>query len=168
MAGKVRLRFVVLAEPRVPRAQMLADARAVYGRAGIEIELLGERTMNAPQLEDLEAGECNDETTTEQEDLFAERAGAGATDLVVYFVRTTIPPYNGCAVHPPNAPGAVVAAVGSQWTLGHEVGHVLGLAHVDDDSRMMTGNGTSRIVGVPVLTEEEVEQASRSPYFVKD
>ena len=59
---------------------------------------------------------------------FANRDGAGGNDVVVYFVRSTVPPFNGCAAHPAGRPGAVVARGASQWTLAHEVGHVLGLA----------------------------------------
>ena len=37
----------------------------------------------------------------------------------------------------------------STWTLGHEVGHVLGLDRVDDNNRLMTENGTDRITNPP-------------------
>jgi hypothetical protein len=33
--------------------------------------------------------------------------------------------------------------------LGHEIGHVLGLRHIDDNNRLMTGNGTSNITNPP-------------------
>jgi len=68
---------------------------------------------------------------------------------VVYFVRSTVPPFNGCAAFPAGRPGAVVAQVATVWTLGHEVGHVLGLNHVNDNNRLMTGNGTSNITNLP-------------------
>jgi hypothetical protein len=71
-------------------------------------------------------------TTAEQNQLFNNRNNAGADDVVVYFVRSTVPPFNGCAAHPAGQPGAVVAQGATQWTLGHEVGHVLGLFHVNN------------------------------------
>jgi hypothetical protein len=43
----------------------------------------------------------------------------------------------------------VVAQNASIWTLAHEVGHVLGLSHVDDNNRLMTGNGTTNITNPP-------------------
>lgn len=69
--------------------------------------------------------------------------------MVVYFVRSTVPPFNGCATHPAGRPGAVVASIASPWTLAHEVGHVLGLRHVNDNNRLMTGGGTSNITNLP-------------------
>ena len=64
-------------------------------------------------------------------------------DVVAYFVRSTQPPFNGCGAHPAGRPGAAVASGCSAWTLAHEIGHVLGLSHVNDNNRLMTGNGTA-------------------------
>jgi hypothetical protein len=74
--------------------------------------------------------------------------------VVVYFVRSTVPAYNGCAAHPEGQPGAVVAQIATVWTMGHEVGHVLGLPHCDSPTarlfnRLMTGGGTSNITNPP-------------------
>jgi predicted Zn-dependent protease len=33
--------------------------------------------------------------------------------------------------------------------MGHEVGHVLGLSHVNNNDRLMTGNGTANITNPP-------------------
>jgi hypothetical protein len=68
---------------------------------------------------------------------------------VVYFVRSTVPPFNGCAAHPAGKPGAAVVQTATQWTFGHEVGHVLGLFHVNKNDRLMTGNGTANITNPP-------------------
>ena len=68
-----------------------------------------------------------------------------------------MPPSNGCATHPAGRPGAVVAQGATRWTLGHEVGHVLTLRHVNDNNRLMTGNGTANITNAPPdLTAQEV------------
>lgn len=102
--------------------------------------------------------------TPEQDALFAHRGTAGANDICVYYVRSTVPAYNGCAAHSPGQPAVVVAAWAPLWTLAHEVGHVLGLRHVDDDTRLMTGNGTSRITAaLPSLVRSEIEILRASP-----
>ena len=64
-------------------------------------------------------------------------------------MRTTNPSFNGCAAFPTNRPSAVVASIASEWTLGHEVGHVLGLPHVTPTDRLMTGGGTNNITNPP-------------------
>jgi hypothetical protein len=46
--------------------------------------------------------------TLEQTQLFANRNNVGPNQVVVYFVRSTVPPFNGCAAHPDGTPGAVV------------------------------------------------------------
>jgi hypothetical protein len=104
------------------------------------------------------------EVTDEQRLLFAHRDGAGPHDIVIYLVRTTVPPMNGCASSPTGSPGAVVASGASRVTLAHEVGHVLGLPHVDDRQNLMTSRGTSTIVGEPVLTEAQIRTMQNSPH----
>ncbi len=37
----------------------------------------------------------------------------------------------------------------TQWTMAHEAGHVLGLSHVNNNDRLMTGNGTGNITNPP-------------------
>lgn len=170
MAFKITVHFKILNEPTVPLDEMLVAMREVYEPAGFSVEEGATESLNTPLLSDLEAGDClmGGELTSEQTELFRLRSGAGPTDLVIYFVRTTVPPYNGCAAHPDGAPGAVVAGVATRWTLGHEVGHVLGLQHVDDNRRLMTGGGTSKIVPPATLSEEEVEKMRRSRYVIEE
>ena len=112
-----------------------------------------------------DVGECRrGQTTAEQNQLFANRNDAGANDVVVYFVRSTVPPFNGCAAHPAGRPGAVVARGATEWTLGHEVGHVLELNHMNNNDRLMTGNGTSNITNPPPdLVASEVTTMLNSP-----
>jgi hypothetical protein len=146
----VRLHFKTLTAPTVPAATMLARMREVYNASGIEVELGSTETLNLAALNDLDVGACTmGNTTAEQNQLFGNRNNVGANDVAVYFVRSTVPPFNGCAAHPAGRPSCVVVQGATQWTLGHEVGHVLGLSHVNDNNRLMTGNGTANITNPP-------------------
>jgi hypothetical protein len=128
---------------------MIDRMREVYPSGGILVQHATTEKLNLPTLNDVDVGQCLlGQTTAEQDQLFANRNNAGGNDVVVYFIRSTDPPFNGCASHPAGRPGAVLAQGATQWTLGHEVGHVLGLFHVNND-RLMTGNGTANITNPP-------------------
>ena len=73
----------------------------------------------------------------------------GTNHVAVYFVRTTNPPSNGCAAFPAGRPSCAIVSTASSWTLGHEVGHVLGLPHVTPTDRLMMGGGTWNITNPP-------------------
>lgn len=147
----VRLHVKCLTAPtRFSINQMISSMRQTYATAQIGVRYVSFETLNLPALNDIDVGGCTMGTTTaEQVQLFANRNSAGANDVVAYFVRSTQPPYNGCAAFPAGRPGAVIASGASVWTLGHEIGHVLGLSHVNDNNRLMTGNGTDLITNPP-------------------
>lgn len=151
----VRLHFKVLTAPTTfSTATMLEQMRQVYNTVGIGVDLASTETLNLPALTDLDVGGCNGTPTSEQTQLFQNRNNVAGNDVVIYFVRSTVPPTNGCASHPSGRPGAVVVQTASRWTLAHEVGHVLGLNHADSASaplldRLMTGQGTFNITNPP-------------------
>ncbi len=146
----VRLHTKVLTSPAVSIDTMLASMRQVYEPTGIRVQHLSNETLSLPDLNVVDVGGCfMGQSTPEQTTLFANRNNVGANDVVVYFVQATNPPFNGCAAFPAGRPGAVVASGATQWTMGHEIGHVLGLNHVNDNNRLMTGNGTANITNPP-------------------
>jgi hypothetical protein len=174
LGARLNLHLKVLDEPTtVPRAQMVRSMQILYARYGINVVVSSEEGLNLPLLHDVDVGSCRmgDVTTAEQNQLFANRNNAGPNDVCVYFVLSTTPIYNGCAQFPPGSPGAVVAAIGSPWTMAHEVGHVLGLNHVDDPpatvrlfDRLMTGGGTWLITNPPPdLVQTEIATMLGSP-----
>jgi hypothetical protein len=129
---------------------MISNMRLTYATAQVGVKYISFEVLNLPALNDLDVGACTmGSVTTEQTQLFTNRNSAGANDVIAYFVRTTQPPYNGCASHPAGKPGAVVASGASVWTMAHEIGHVLGLSHVSDNNRLMTGLGTDNITNPP-------------------
>jgi hypothetical protein len=146
----VRLHAKILTAPNVGVNTSVQRMRELYEAVGINVQLASTENLNLPDLNDVDVGQCvMGNTTDEQDDLFANRNNAGADDICAYFVRSTVPPFNGCAAHPDNRPALVVAQGATQWTLAHEAGHVVDLRHVNDNNRLMTGNGTGNITNPP-------------------
>ena len=114
--------------------------RQVYGNFGIGVVVRTIENLNLPpDFLDIDVGSCvRGQTTNEQNQLFNNRNNVGTNEVVVYMVRATNPPLNGCAAFPANRPGAIVVRTASEWTLAHEVGHVLGLPHVDASPNWFT------------------------------
>jgi len=166
----IRMHVKILSTPTIAIERMVQAMQRVYEAAGLRVHHVSTETLNLPALNDLDVGACTrGSTTAEQNDLFANRNNAWGTDVVVYFVRSTTPAYNGCAAFPAGRPGAVVASIATVWTLGHEIGHVLSLNHVNDNNRLMTGNGTSNITNIPpdlISTEVNAMRASTLSHVV--
>jgi hypothetical protein len=160
----VRLHVKILTNPTVPVDQMITTMQWIYESVGIIVQRASTETLNLPALNDVDVGACvRGSVTAEQTQLFGNRNSAGPNDLVAYFVRSTVPPYNGCAACPAGQPGAVIAQGATRWTLAHEMGHVLGLPHVNDNNRLMTGGGTANITNPPPdLVPQEVIQMRAS------
>lgn len=155
---RVRVHVKILETPTTFTInEQFAAMQEVYAVAGIRVDRASTENLNIPFLNDIDVGGCTmGSVTFEQTVLFAQRNFVGANDVVVYFVRSTVPGYNGCAAHPSGRPGCVVVRSASRWTLGHEFGHVLGIHHVNNNNRLMTGNGTFNITNPPPdLTSSE-------------
>lgn len=165
---RIRIHTKILTTPNISIDTLLHNMREVYATAAIDVEWASTENLNFPALNDLDVGACTmGSTTSEQNQLFANRNNAASNDIVVYFVRSTVPPFNGCAAFPAGKPGAAVVKTATQWTFAHEVGHVLGLFHVNNNDRLMTGNGTSNITNPPPdLVASEVTTMTNSALTV--
>jgi hypothetical protein len=195
-----RLHIKVLTNPTIPIETMLNRMREVYSTAGIGVVVASRENLTAAilgnanftTLNDLDVGTCQrSATSNEQNQLFQNQnnvpAGQRNNEIIVYFVRSvqvTAGPNpgnkNGCASHPNGQPGAAIAQIASQWTLAHEVGHVLPLEHIPgehqgcpatmplccstpDPTRLMTGCSTSNIIGTPTFDQGEINTMTSSP-----
>ena len=169
---RIRLHIKII-EPTTTQAFIDTRVNAmkqIYSDNGILVEVASTENLSSNMtilpLRDLDVGTCSGAATASQGTLFANRNNVGANEVVAYFIRSTTPgALNGCATFPAGEPGAVVTSVASQWTLAHEIGHVLGLSHLPGEvcppagaapTRLMTGCGTGLIVGTPTLVPSEV------------
>ena len=165
--SRVRIHVKILAFPtNFTVFEMVQAMIEVYASQDILVELGSTENLTIADM-DIEVGACaGGQTTQEQRDLFNNRNNVGAADIAVYMVRTVTSngnALNGCAAHD-GRPSCVVARAATRWTLGHEVGHVLGLVHVNDNNRLMTGNGTGNITNPPPdLVESERQTMENSP-----
>lgn len=161
----VRLHLKVLEDPTISIGDMTTEMRRVFAQAGIHVHVVSTEQLDLDTaMLDVDVGSCVlGSVTSEQATLFSNRDNAPTTDVVIYFVRSTVPAFNGCAAHPADLPGAVVARGASRWTMGHEVGHVLDLRHVTDSDRLMTGGGTANITNPPPdISPDEANTAKAS------
>ena len=150
VTSRIRIHVKILTAPNVALTTLFQNMREVFATANVDVEWATQESLSLPTLNIVDVGQCIlGQTTGEQNQLFNNRNFAGANDIVVYFVLATDPPFNGCAAHPAGRPSAVVVKAATQWTFAHEVGHVLGLFHVNNNDRLMTGNGTANITNPP-------------------
>src|SRR5919202_2699939 len=103
----VRLHIKILTNPTISIDKMVVAMQQVYEAVGIRVHRVSTETLNLPALNDVDVGSCTmGSVTTEQTQLFANRNNAWGSDVVVYFVRSTVPTFNGCAAYPTGRPGA--------------------------------------------------------------
>jgi hypothetical protein len=173
---KLKIHVKILKKPRTSRSveKMIKAMKEIYGPAKIDVKLASTEVLdlNDPrlaELSDLDVGSCSrDQLTDEQKQLAKFRNGVADREIVIYVCHSLSDAYGGCAVHPDSKPMAAISAKNARlYTLAHEVGHLLGLAHatVEDPSLLMNATGSPNLKPVPALTPSEIVQMRNSPFL---
>jgi hypothetical protein len=132
----------------------LTVANRVFAQCGVELRRTTLANVTNSALLDIAQTTCpltiggDTNRGTEETALFAlGRSGAGAcaSNFLVYYVRSNSLALRGCSAFPVGQPGVHVADSASQYTMAHEIGHVLGLAHVTSG----TGAAVNLMIGAP-------------------
>lgn len=153
MAATVKVRTKVLASPkRASPADMLFNATALFAEHDVEVvessrNELATAETDLDRFQTIFTGDGSGEgPTADVSDLHAalraDAAGSGVDpdpgDIVVAVVEHLVPAALGCNAHPVEQPGVVLSAqLANQWTLAHELGHVLGLDDDGDPASLM-------------------------------
>lgn len=168
---RVGLHFRSIALTTVPFHRMLESTQSVYAQYGIRIDMMNGESLalssgDQARLEQVDQ-ECNWELSSgEFNDLHSRGTPAPSTDILVYFIRSFSPQLNGCGGHAVNRPACTVAETGTQWTVAHEIGHVMlgqnfAPVHVNDTRNLMNTT-TATITSTPTLTDKQIRQIRAS------
>ncbi len=160
--SRVRMHLKIVSDPTVFTIdQMVQGMTEVYDSVGIMVEVGS--TERIP-VADPDFDVALDPVALAA--LLTHRNNVGPNDVVVYLVRTVTDAgdvVNG-ANQPSGSSNCLIASIATQWTMGHEVGHALGLGHVNNNDQLMTGNGTINITNPPPdLMENERLTMENSP-----
>jgi hypothetical protein len=101
----LRLHVKILTIPTISVDRMIVAMQQAYESVGIRVRRVSTETLSLPALNDVDVGACTrGMVTQEQTQLFVNRNNAWGSDVVVYFVRSTVPSYDGCAAHDERRP----------------------------------------------------------------
>jgi hypothetical protein len=119
----------------------LGNAVTIYStECGVWVELISAIQVDEPALLVLTQNDCaaaGHVVSAEEDQLFDLGRGLG-TDIVGYYIQGDVAGFRGCAAHPPDRRGFWVGDSATQWTLAHELTHVVGdNRHVSDSDNLM-------------------------------
>jgi outer membrane protein OmpA-like peptidoglycan-associated protein len=180
---RFRLQVKVIAPPRIPVATQLANVRRAYAPHFISVDVTPSVVVapeDGARFNVVSVGHCDvsEDVAPDLKSLHETLRGSADDTLIVMFVVHDIlrdtqgsdfVKDNGCAHHPADKPGGVVAFDAGPWTLAHEIGHVLGIIHhaQTDPDRLMHIPTKPSTDTPPTLAPDEVQliRTSRLLHF---
>lgn len=139
------------------------QANDIFAQCGLVVCLGVQQTNTRDDLLDLDRDDClappNHSVSAEEQALYQLLREECPDEAVAYYVRSDDGAL-GCAAHPNGLPGFTVTnGQPDRLTFAHELGHILGLEHVQDLGNIMNNSAN---IGT-ALTEAQCETVLRSP-----
>ncbi len=177
---RLSLAIYTLAQVKFEYFKALEFAEKLYGKHGILFDVVAQQCLALKKADQVKLavidGTCKwDQNNSEQDDLW-ELVKPPVGRLVVFIVggiQKPKGPSAGCAGHAPSKPAVVVSgSLGTNFTLAHEVGHVLLTSdftpvHTFSKRNIMV-NGTHKIPkkSFPDFNRKQLKQIMKSKLLV--
>jgi hypothetical protein len=155
----------IVQPPKISSDLLYGWLAQIYQAIGIQARLGTIEQLDIPEFYDVDAGSCplDGSVSPQLAALHSHRDGMTSMEPAIYFVRS-MPRYHACASHAKNVPACVISQEVWPLTMAHEVGHVLGLRHTDDNHNLMYAYGVQNTSPPTVLTDEQRAIIRQSPY----
>jgi outer membrane protein OmpA-like peptidoglycan-associated protein/peptidoglycan hydrolase-like protein with peptidoglycan-binding domain len=117
-------------------------ANRVWAQLGIEVRVLESKTVTDPTLLKITDAPIKGPASKDETKLFSLGRDTCVAGVIGYYVQSTTRAGLGVTLVVPHNAGFYQNDLASQYTFGHELGHVLGLDHIVDSKNLMNEDGT--------------------------
>ena len=177
---EIRLHLFSIATPGVDENTALRNAMRVYGQHRIRLRIVSAQSLALSTADQLTLnvvdGACQWNVVSDEQRRvhhLGDTRAIGPKDVRIYWVHEIREPQGnvlaGCAGHAPAKPAVMVSALGSQWTMAHELGHVLlgplfAPVHAAHPTNIMFSPSAAIISNPPTFNNAQLEAIHRSPF----